>query len=87
MPHFTIETTYLLPVYRQRSYEAPSLAEACGAWPRHFGPARPRGPIGPRAPWEPPGEPRRTWEGLGRVWQDRAANLALRFGTEKKKEN
>lgn len=29
MPHFTIETTYLLPVYRQRSYEAPSLAEAC----------------------------------------------------------
>ncbi len=29
MPIFTIETTYRLPVYRQRSYEAPNLAEAC----------------------------------------------------------
>jgi hypothetical protein len=29
MPIFTIETTYRLPVYRQRSYEADSLAEAC----------------------------------------------------------
>lgn len=29
MPIFTIETTYRLPVYRQRSYEAQGLAEAC----------------------------------------------------------
>ncbi|CAH1663356.1 MULTISPECIES: hypothetical protein [Hyphomicrobiales] len=29
MPIYTIETTYHLPVYRHRSYEAPSLAEAC----------------------------------------------------------
>ena len=29
MPIFTIETTYRLPVYRQRNYEAESLAEAC----------------------------------------------------------
>lgn len=29
MPIFTIETTYRLPVYRQRSYEAASLADAC----------------------------------------------------------
>ena len=29
MPLFTIETTYRLPVYRQRRYEAASLAEAC----------------------------------------------------------
>lgn len=29
MPIFTIETTYRLPVYRQRSYEVASLAEAC----------------------------------------------------------
>lgn len=29
MPIFTIETTHRLPVYRQRSYEAASLAEAC----------------------------------------------------------
>ena len=29
MPIFTLETTYRLPVYRQRSYEAASLAEAC----------------------------------------------------------
>lgn len=29
MPIFTIETTYRLPVYRQRSYEAESLDEAC----------------------------------------------------------
>jgi len=29
MPIFTIETTYRLPVHRQRSYEAASLAEAC----------------------------------------------------------
>jgi hypothetical protein len=30
MPHqFTIETTYRLPVYRQRSYEADTLAAAC----------------------------------------------------------
>lgn len=29
MPVFTIETTYHLPVYRQRVYEAVSLAEAC----------------------------------------------------------
>lgn len=29
MPHFTIETTYRLPVYRQRSYEADTLEAAC----------------------------------------------------------
>jgi len=29
MPIFTIETTYRLPVYRQRSYVAASLAKAC----------------------------------------------------------
>ena len=29
MPRFTIETTYRLPVYRQRSYEAETLQEAC----------------------------------------------------------
>ena len=29
MPIFTIETTYRLPVYRQRSYEAETLDTAC----------------------------------------------------------
>jgi hypothetical protein len=29
MPSFTIETTYRLPVYRQRTYEADSLEAAC----------------------------------------------------------
>lgn len=29
MPHFTIETAYRLPVYRQRSYQAGRLEEAC----------------------------------------------------------
>jgi hypothetical protein len=29
MPRFSIETTYRLPVYRQRAYEAESLEEAC----------------------------------------------------------
>ena len=29
MPLFTIESTYRLPVYRQRTYEAASLPEAC----------------------------------------------------------
>ncbi|HUC18144.1 MAG TPA: hypothetical protein VMA37_10720 [Acetobacteraceae bacterium] len=29
MPIFTIEATYRIPVYRQRSYEAGTLAEAC----------------------------------------------------------
>jgi hypothetical protein len=29
MPVFTIESTYRLPVYRQRSYEAQTLAAAC----------------------------------------------------------
>ena len=29
MRRFTIETTYRLPVYRQRSYEAETLEEAC----------------------------------------------------------
>jgi hypothetical protein len=29
MPSFTIETTYRLPVFRQRTYEAPTLNEAC----------------------------------------------------------
>jgi hypothetical protein len=29
MPRFTIETTYRLPVYRQRSYEAETCEEAC----------------------------------------------------------
>lgn len=29
MPVFTIETTYRIPVYRQRRYEAPTLAGAC----------------------------------------------------------
>ncbi|MGY3441305.1 hypothetical protein [Bradyrhizobium sp. USDA 4473] len=29
MPAFTIETTYRLPVYRQRTYEADTLADAC----------------------------------------------------------
>jgi hypothetical protein len=29
MPRFTIETTYRLPVYRQRTYEAETLEAAC----------------------------------------------------------
>ena len=29
MPTFAIETTYQLPVYRQRSYAAATVAEAC----------------------------------------------------------
>lgn len=29
MSRYTIETTYRLPVYRRRSYEAENLAEAC----------------------------------------------------------
>jgi hypothetical protein len=29
MPHFTIETAYRLPVYRQRAYRAGTLEEAC----------------------------------------------------------
>ncbi len=29
MPLFTIETTYRLPVYRQRTYEAETLDQAC----------------------------------------------------------
>ncbi len=29
MPLFTIETTYRLPVYRQRTYEADTLDQAC----------------------------------------------------------
>ncbi len=29
MTTFTIETTYWIPVYRQRSYQAETLAEAC----------------------------------------------------------
>jgi hypothetical protein len=31
MPKFTIETTYHLPVFRQRTYDAATLAEACQA--------------------------------------------------------
>lgn len=29
MPIFTIESTYRIPIYRQRRYEADALAEAC----------------------------------------------------------
>jgi hypothetical protein len=29
MPRFTIETTYRLPVYRQRAYDAETLEETC----------------------------------------------------------
>jgi hypothetical protein len=29
MPTFTIESTYRIPIYRQRSYQADTLAEAC----------------------------------------------------------
>jgi len=29
MHRFTIETTYRLPVYRQRTYEAETLEQAC----------------------------------------------------------
>ena len=29
MPSFTIETTYRLPVYRQQTYEAATMEEAC----------------------------------------------------------
>jgi hypothetical protein len=29
MPAFTIETTYRLPIYRHRSYEADTLEQAC----------------------------------------------------------
>ena len=29
MPHFTIEATYRIPVYRQRTYEPDTLDEAC----------------------------------------------------------
>ncbi|WP_158815358.1 hypothetical protein [Methylocapsa sp. S129] len=30
MPVFTIETTYRLPIYRQRTYEAVTAEQACG---------------------------------------------------------
>ncbi len=29
MPLFTVESTYLLPIYRHRNYEAANVAEAC----------------------------------------------------------
>jgi hypothetical protein len=29
MPLFTVESTYRLPIYRHRTYEAPTAAEAC----------------------------------------------------------
>ena len=29
MPHFTIEATYRIPVYRQRTYEADTVEQAC----------------------------------------------------------
>jgi hypothetical protein len=29
MPAYTVETTYRVPVYRQRTYEAATPAEAC----------------------------------------------------------
>ena len=29
MPHFTIEATYRIPVYRQRTYEAETVEQAC----------------------------------------------------------
>ncbi len=29
MPRFTIETTYRLPIYRQRAYEADTIEQAC----------------------------------------------------------
>ncbi|UQE03893.1 hypothetical protein [Bradyrhizobium japonicum] len=29
MPNFTIETTYRLPIYRQRTYDAETLDQAC----------------------------------------------------------
>ena len=29
MPTFTIESTYRIPIYRQRGYQADTLAEAC----------------------------------------------------------
>jgi len=29
MPHFTIEATYRVPVYRQRTYEADTVEQAC----------------------------------------------------------
>ena len=29
MPIYTIETTYHLPVYRQRTYNAGTIADAC----------------------------------------------------------
>ncbi|NRC57301.1 hypothetical protein [Neoaquamicrobium sediminum] len=29
MPRYTIETTYRLPIYRQQTYQAPTLEEAC----------------------------------------------------------
>jgi hypothetical protein len=29
MPRFTIETTYRIPIYRQRAYEADTIEQAC----------------------------------------------------------
>ena len=78
MPTFTIETTYRLPIYRQRSYEAETLEAACGLAVADEGWDDEKSDV------ETSGDTYVTgaWEGRGAAYSGRALGIPSQFGEQ-----
>jgi len=78
MPIFTIETTYRLPVYRQRSYEAETLDTACAlaiadeGWDDEKSDVETSGDTYVTA----------AWEGRDAAYRGRALGIPSQFGEQ-----
>jgi hypothetical protein len=75
MPAFTIESTYRLPVYRQRSYEAETLAAACALAVADEGRDDEKSDV------ETSGDTHITgaWEGRNAAYRGRALSIPAQF--------
>ena len=82
MPVFTIETTYRLPVYRQRSYEAESLGVACALA------IADEGWDDEKADVETSGDTYVTgvWRGRNAAYRGRALSVPSQFGEQVQRE-
>jgi hypothetical protein len=76
MPAFTIETTYHLPIYRQRSYEAETLDAACALA------VADQGWDDEKTDVETSGDTYVTgvWEGRDAAYRSRALSIPSQFG-------
>lgn len=78
MPIFTIETTYRLPVYRQRSYEAETLYAACALAVTDEGWDDEKSDVETSGDTYVTG----TWEGRDAAYRGRALGIPSQFGEQ-----